>query len=154
MLSDLITDLHREVVYNYKDENNKDKKIIFKVKGLSLKGLANLFNHESHGILMLSFVEGIKLENNKTNDIKESAVKLLDSNYASLVYHFIASCVYNKDAETGEYYSCADEYNLFDELPTALTIKLLYNAIELSLPDKEFEVKQEIKKLMALLIQK
>lgn len=151
MLIDFITDLTRKVSYEYTDEENNKVVKEFKVKGLSLKSLANIFAHEDHGGLLLKFVEGIDLTKENENDIKKRAVELIDTNYSSLVYHFIASCLYIKEEETGRLVSCTDEYKLLDDFPLALITKLLYHALELTLPEKEYEVKEEVKKLIALL---
>lgn len=151
MLSDFLTSLTRKVEYKYKDENNKSQVKIFEVKGLSLLGLANIFNNEKHGRLLLKFVENIDLDNTEEDQIKKNAFNLIDTNYSSLVYHFIASCIYIKDEESNEMINCANQYELMDSFPISLITKLLYTSLELTLPEKEYEVKSEIKKLMALL---
>lgn len=152
MLSDFITDLTREVEYHY-TVDSVEKVKVFEVKGLSIKKLANIFNHKTHGAILLKLIEGIDINKDNKEDFKDVAVSLIDTNYASLVYHFVACCTYVRESD-GSLTSCENQYELFDTVPFDLTVKLLTHALELTLPTKEHEVKKEIKKLLNILAPK
>ncbi len=149
MLADFITNLRREVTYNYK-ENFEDKEIVFIVKGLSIKNLALIMNHKDHGALLINFVNGLSIESDNKDEIRNAVSELIDTNYANLVYHFVAACVYVVN-EKDEEICCIHDYLKMNDLPLDLMLELLNNALELSLPSREFEVKKNIKKLMKLL---
>lgn len=151
MLGDFITDLTHEIKYEYRVDDEL-KTVKFKVKGLSIKGMANIFNHPEHGAILYKMIDGIDLNSDSKDDIQKTAQSLIDTNYASLVYHFVASCIYID--RNGTYVSCEDEYELIEDFPFGLTVKLLNKALELTLPEKEIEVKKEVKKLIALLTDK
>ena len=151
MLGDFITDLTHIVKYDYKVDD-ESKTVKFKVKGLSIKAMANIFNHPEHGAILYKMVDGIDLNSDNKDEIQKIAQNLIDTNYATLVYHFIASCIYIE--KNGKWVSCEDDYLLIDDFPFGLTVKLLNKALELTLPEKELEVKTEIKKLIALLTKK
>lgn len=152
MLADLITDLTRKVEYKYSIDGIEKIKV-FEVKGLSIRSLANIFNHKLHGAVLLKMIEGIDINNENTEEFKNAAVSIIDTKYATLVYHIIACCVFTRD-ENNNLISCENDYMLFNEIPFDLTLKLLTNALELTLPNKETEVKKEIKKLLTLLATK
>lgn len=150
MITDFITGLHREVKYSVNNGDNVDV-FLFEVRGINLLNLAKIINHEIHGSLLLSFLGDFDLEKEK-EQIKETVIKLIDTDYVTLVYHFVAACVYMKDEETGAKVSLIDDFMTLDDYPYDLMIELLMHSIELSIPTSEKRLKDNVKKIQALLI--